>query len=367
MNCKERFKLVCSHQYPDRFPIDYVASASFDRKLRNYYGVSSESELLENLGCDFYYLSVRDISQNETSLPIYRGPILEFTETERVCPFGIRFRRGSYNWKFGADEVVQSPLQNADTERDVLSLKLPDPKWFDLEPLLRECQTYQEKVIIGGFWTAISGDAYRMMGFENYLANMIINPSLVKTLVDRLTDFYLQMNDRLFSVLKGKMDIFFMGNDFGTQNGLLFSKEMWRKYFYENYKKLISLAHSYKLKVMVHSCGAISELLDDMIEIGVDIIDPIQTTAVGMNPLELQRRFGGKIVFHGGIDTQNILPRGNTEQVNKHCEEILNYLGKDAGYIFVSCNNIQDDTPVKNVDTAYRVAREFKPKQVLHD
>ena len=360
MTSKERFMVVCEHRNPDRIPIDYMATAQADKKLKKYYGISSERDLLNKLGCDFYYLSVRDISQNETFLSIYRGPELDCTEAERTCPFGIRYRRTSYDWKFGADEAIRGPLQNATLPEDILKHPLPRPEWFDMEALSPECEEYADKVVICGFWTAILGNAYRMHGFENFLLNLAANEMLIKTLVDRLTDFYLELNDRLFSALKGKVQIFFMGNDFGTQNGLLFSREMWLDYYFDNYKKLIDLAHSHNLKVMAHSCGAISEILGDMIEAGVDIIDPVQTTADNMNPAALKEKFGDKIVFHGAIDTQQVLPMETPEGVYRHAVDTMHILGKHGGYIFASCNNIQSDTPVENIDAMYHAAREYK-------
>ena len=112
MNSKERFRRVCEHKKTDRFPIDYLAHPQADSKLKHYYGIETEDELLDKLGCDFYYLSCRDISQNESFLPFYKGPRLEITDTERVCPFGIRWRRGAYGSKFAVDEAIKGPLES---------------------------------------------------------------------------------------------------------------------------------------------------------------------------------------------------------------------------------------------------------------
>ena len=140
---------------------------------------------------------------------------------------------------------------------------------------------------------------------------------------------------------------------------------MWLDYYFDNYKKLIDLAHSYNLKVMVHSCGGISDILGDMIEAGADILDPVQTTAVGMEPRGLKERFGRRIVFHGAIDTQQVLPTETPEKVYQHAVDTMRILGKDGGYIFVSCNNIQSDTPVENINVMYKAAREYDSTPVL--
>ncbi|MHB9124469.1 MAG: uroporphyrinogen decarboxylase family protein [Armatimonadota bacterium] len=357
MISRERFEAVCGHARPDRFPIDYLAHPKADAALKAYYGLTTEEELLDKLECDFYYLSCRDISQNESCLPIYRGPKLAFTETERTCPFGIRWRRGAFAAKFSADEAIEGPFDISTTSREILSYNWPKPEWFDIEPLLAEAEKQKGRLVIGGFWSGIFGDSYRMMGFENFLLNMAINPDMINTLVGRMTDFCLALNDRLFSAMKGKMDIFFFGNDFGTQNGLLFSKPMWEECFFDNIRQLTDQAKSYDLRVMMHSCGGISEIIPYLIEAGVDILDPVQVTAGGMEPGRLAEDFGGEIVFHGGVDTQQVLPYGTAEEVASHAKEVMRTLGSKGGYIFAPSQILGTDIPVENIVAMYDIGR----------
>lgn len=354
---RERVFKALGHQSPDRVPINYVAKKELDKKLRAFYGIKTERELIDTLGCDFYFLSSRDISQNESFMPIYRGPKLIVTETERTCPFGIRFRREVRDDKFGADEAIEGPLKDAETPKDILAWQWPKPDWFDVEALLEEAELFSDKVIIGGYWSGIWGDSFRMHGFENFLVNLALKPELIRTLVNKMTDFYLELNNRTFEALKGKLDVYYFGNDFGSQNGLMLSKEMWLDFFYEPYKKLVDLAKAYDLKVMNHCCGSMVDLIDSFIELGIDIIDPVQITASGMEPHNLKEKYGNYLTFHGGVDTQQVMPQGTAEEVQDHVKNLINVLGKDGGYIMVSCNNLQVDTPVENVDAMYSTAR----------
>jgi uroporphyrinogen decarboxylase len=306
-------------------------------------------------------LSFRDISQNESHLPFYKGPELEMTENERRCPFGILYKRHAYNSKFAVDEAVQGPLEDAAIPKDILNHRWPEIGWFDVDTLQAECEMNKDRVIIGGMWTGILGDSYRMLGFQNFLMNMTMNPSLIKTLVDRMTEFYLELNNRVFSTLKGKIDIWFFGNDYAGQNGLLFSIEMFEDFFLDNIKKLTALAKSYDLKIMEHTCGAVSDLLPLFIEAGIDIIDPVQVTAKGMEPVLLKKQYGENIVFHGGIDTQQILPRCNPTTVHDHACDIMNKLGRGGGYIFAPSQILQSDIPEENIATMYQAAQDFKP------
>lgn len=360
MTSKERFAAACAHTNPDRVPINYLAQPDIDARIREFCGVTTERELLDTLGCDFYFVSCRDISQNETCFPIYRGPALPMTATERTCPFGIRFHRKAGAGKFAADETIRGPLESATTPAEILRHPWPKPEWFDMDPLVAECEQFSDKVIIGGFWSGIFGDSFRMHGYANFLLNMAVAPALIHTLVNRMTDFYLELNNRAFSALKGKLDVWFFGNDFGTQNGLMFSENMWREYFFPNIKRMTALAHSHGLKVMMHSCGGIRPLIGHLIEAGVDMLDPVQTTAVGMNPLALKQEFGDRLIFHGAIDTQRVLPTRSPDEVYAHGVEMIETLGPNGGYVYASCNSLQSDTPVANIAAMYKAAREHR-------
>lgn len=285
-------------------------------------------------------------------------------ENERVCPFGIRFNRHAGRAKFSVDEAIAGPLENATSPGEILSHPWPKAEWLDFSPMLAECDAHASRVIIGGMWTGILGDCYRMRGFETFLYDMAAEPDMVSALVDRMTEFYLELNDRAFSQLRGKIDVWYFGNDFGSQGGLIFSREMFQRYFLDNYRKLIRLAHHYGVKVMCHSCGAIIPLIPDLIEAGIDLLDPVQTTAAGMDPARLKREFGDKLVFHGGVDTQHVLPDRTPEQVYDHCRQLIQALGRDGGYVFGSSNSIMPGTPVANIDAMYCAARECIPAAV---
>ena len=357
MNSKDRFEYACKHIAIDRPPIDYLGHREVDHKLKNHLGLNTEEELLDYLGCDFFYLPSRDISQNEGFMLCYKGTRLEVREKERVCPFGIRWLRGAYDHKFMVDEAIAGPLESISTEQDILKHTWPKASEFDFSILESSCEAHADKVIVGGLWTGIMGDSYRLHGFQNFLLNMMMNPRLIKTLVDKVTDVYLELNDTLFSQLNKKLDVWFFGNDFGSQNGLLFSVEMWCEFFLDNIKQLTSLAHSHGLKVMMHSCGGISKLIPYLIDAGVDILDPIQVTARDMNIESLKKDFGDKIIFHGGIDTQQVLPGSTPDEVRSHVSETLRVLGKDGGYIFAPSQILGPDIPVENIIAAYQRAK----------
>lgn len=334
--------------------VDYLAERETDLRLRRAFGCQSEEELLDVLGAEFYYLPGRDVSQNEGFLPFYRGPQLPATDKERICPFGIRFSRGAYDSKFSVDHAVEGPLEKATCAKDVLAHRWPSRGDFDYEAIVEVAASHEDRIIVGGFWSGILGDVVRMFGFQRFLTDISLEPDLVHTLIDRVTDVYLDLNDKIFSLLKGKLDVFFFGNDFGTQNGLLMGRPMWQEFYAQNMRALCELAHSYDLAVMMHSCGAVAELIDDLVDVGVDILDPVQTSAAGMAPEPLARRFGGKIVFHGGIDTQHVLPTASPVDVEKHIDHVVTSFATAGGYIACGTQIYEMDIPVENLTALYR-------------
>ncbi|AQQ70091.1 methylcobalamin:coenzyme M methyltransferase [Limihaloglobus sulfuriphilus] len=357
MSSKERFAAALSHREPDRVPIDYLASPQADAAVKKYYDINTETELLDILGSDFYYLSCRDISQNESCLPFYRGSRAKIDGERRICPFGIEWQRGAYDSKFAVDDSIQGPLKNAQSESDILEYSWPEVSEFDFSAFGSEIEANRGRVIVGGFWSGILGDCYRMMGFENFLLNIALKPDMVKTLINRMTDFYLEMNNSLFTLFKGKIDIWFFGNDFGSQSGLLFSREMIEEFFVPGIRVLSDNAKSHGLNVMMHSCGAISEVVPMFIDAGVEIIDPVQVTAVGMDPQSLKDSCGDKVTFHGGIDTQHLLPNEDAQRVYAESRRIIDIMSAGGGYIFAPSQILGGDIPAENIDAMYRAAR----------
>ena len=349
-----------------KLPIDYLAHPETDARLRKHLGVTTENELLDALGSDFFYLPGRDISQNEGFLPFYKKrDSLAMSATERTCPLGIRWQRGAYDSKFAVDEALAGPFGNPMvSSREILDYPWPRAEDFDFSPLIDVAERNRDRTRIGGLWTGIMGDSYRMHGFENFLLNLAMNPDIVHTLIDRMTEMYLELNNAYFSTLKGNLEIWFFGNDFGSQESLLMSVDMWADYFYDNIRKLCALAHSYGLRVMMHSCGAIRELIPLLIEAGVDILDPIQVTAKGMEPDTLATEFGGRITFHGGIDTQRVLPTATPGDVTDHVRHTVATLGATGRYIFAPSQILGPDIPVENIAAMYRAARALNTERV---
>ncbi|UCG06806.1 MAG: hypothetical protein JSV83_23390, partial [Desulfobacterales bacterium] len=206
--------------------------------------------------------------------------------------------------------------------------------------------------------TAQFKPAMYLRGIEKLLLDLTLNPVFVEALTQRLTDYYLEYNEKIFRKANGKIDIFFMGDDFGTQEGMFLSKEMWRKFFKPGFKKFIEQAHSYGIKVMHHTCGSVVELIPEFIECGLDILQSLQPRAKGMDLKKIKREYGNDIAFQGGIDIQDTMPFGTVEQVKDDVKRTIETLGPGGGYILCTSHNLQADTPIENILSMYETALE---------
>lgn len=188
----------------------------------------------------------------------------------------------------------------------------PDPS-KNINP--EECKKVVEGALEGYpvmavLWSAHFQDSCSAFGMETALVKMMMEPEMYRAVIDRITEFYLQANEIFYSATKGKVHAVLIGNDFGSQTGLMLSPEAIREFVIPGTRKLVQQAKSYGLKVIHHSCGAIYDIIPDLIECGVDVIHPIQALAKGMDPYKLKKDFGDKISFCGGVDAQNLLVMG---------------------------------------------------------
>ena len=360
MNSRDRVLTALKHEEPDRVPCDYWGSPETTDNLYSHLNIESYELLLRKLSVDVRYVK----------------PSYECTEF-REQPDGSLHRRcsdGKYIdiWgivrkkisigKSNYLEVEESPLANAATVKEVADYKFPNPDNFDYQSMVGKCQRYKDYAIIctGDRLTtraSIFKMAMYLRGMENLLMDLAINPRIVEALINKLLEFHLEHNRRIFEEASDKVDIFMLGDDFGTQDGPMISRDMFCKLFKPALKKLIDLGHKFGLKVMLHSCGSIKLLIPEFINIGLDILNPIQTKAKNMDPKELKKEFGSDLCFHGSVDVQTVIPFGTLGEVKKEVKKSIDALASGGGFILSPTHNIQPDAPVENITALYETAQ----------
>ncbi len=348
MTPRERVLTALQHQTPDRVPWDYWAGPEVSARLREHYQVPTQDALLARLGVDLRYVTG----------PSYAGQEFRtFADGTVEDLWGVRRRtmqvtRGPYQWQYRHAEV--SPLAGAATVADIDGYRhWPSPDWWDYSAVARECAQYPDWAVVNAGdrldRTAQFKPMMYLRGMEQAYIDLVWNPEIVDAIVGHIREYFLEYNRRVFGAAAGGIDIFMMGDDFGTQAGLMMGRETWRRFFKPGLSRTIALAHQYGIRVMHHTCGSVVELIPDFIDCGLDILQSLQPRARGMELAALKREFGRDISFHGGVDIQETLPAGTPDDVGEMVRGLLAGGRDGGGFIISTAHNIPPETPTANI------------------
>jgi uroporphyrinogen decarboxylase len=201
-----------------------------------------------------------------------------------------------------------------------------------------------------------------LRGFEDWFCDFALNAKALAALFDVVLEVTLQVARRELEAVGRDVDIVICADDLGTQQGLLVSYDDYRRHIKPRHQKYFQQIHDLSpAKLLFHSCGSLAAVIPDLIDIGVDILNPVQVTAAGMDPVELKRRYGARLTFWGAMDTQQVLPRGTVAEVRRMGEERIEQLGERGGFVLAACHNLQPDVPLENVLAMFRHARDYAP------
>ena len=355
MTSKERVLTAVHLAEPDRVPIDLLPNRWVEERLHHDLGTHTHRELLERLRCDV--VDLRGVVD-----PIYRGPV----PFSRDLGDGVRqnlwgWRQKTVQTATGPEEqFVEFALDQATTIEELQQHRWPSPDWFDFSEISARLDDWKDFAVMASGPSVFQHPTF-LRRIDNLLMDMAVAPEMAHWLMDQFTDFYLAFYDRMLTAAQGKIDILRTADDMGMQHSLFISPEMFRTFVKPRVKKLADLAHSHGVKFMFHSCGAIQPLIDDLIEIGVDILDPLQAAAEGMEPQVLKETYGTRICLHGGICTQYLLPNGTPEEVRSEVKRRIAIFGKGGGYILSPCHVLQNDVPTANIVAMVDAALEVRP------
>lgn len=341
MTPRERVLTAVGRERPDRTPADYKAEPEVNRAMMARLEVDSYEDLLRRLEIDIRRLEPRYVG------PEYR----QFEGGVFEDYWGIRSKHlkadhGSY------DMHVETPLWSARSVADMEAHPWPTPDIFDYSVMREQCRRYEGHAVMYEGADLFTRPCI-LRNMENVMFDMVERPDMAHYLFDRFTTFYCEDITRALEATDGGFDVYCEWSDYGTQRALLMSIPMFREFLAPYLKRMIDHCHAAGLKFMAHSCGAIRPLIPDLIELGIDILDPIQVAAEGMDPAGLKRDFGGRLAFHGGVCTQRTLPFGTTDEVRAAVLDRVATLGRGGGYILASSHDLSADTPPDNVLAMY--------------
>ena len=365
INSRKRVLMSLDHQEPDRVPLDLggINNTSMHLKI--------ETALKQRLGFEGGEPEIRAVNQQVTvaderilehfgvdTRTIYfeeDRPWLQVDEEVFEDQWGLLYKLnpdGNYY------NFCGHPLSEAKTVKDIEAYQFPDPRAeVRVEGLVERAESYKGEycLIMEGMREPVFGTSSWLRGHTQFYMDMVANKSMVNTLLDRMLEHYIELNDFLLERLGPYLDVVKVGDDLGTQNNLIISPAMYREFIKPRQKALYEhIKKKGGCKVLLHSCGAIRDIIPDLIEIGVDALNPVQTTAQGMDPAGLKREFGKDITFWGGgIDTQHILPFGSPEEVKQEVRKNLEIFKPGGGYVFAQIHNLMPEVPLDNIFAMY--------------
>lgn len=370
MTSRERVLMSLNHEEPDRVPIDIGSTANnftagLFMKLLSHYNVTTPSiiprpdesapyyndELMEKMGGDFRHVFLMP-SKKHSYEPDANG----ITTNE----WGIAKREVN-----GMRQQISSPLANATTIAEIGSFDWPDPDEDARYKGLREraemlYQTTGCAIAARAVSHGIFELSWETRGMESFLVDLAMEEDIAFALLDKITELQIRMYTNYLKECGQYIHVVQTADDYGTQNGPIMSREMFCKHIKPRRKKLNDAIrkNAPNAKIFHHTCGSVVDLIDDFIEIGVDILNPVQPYAAGMDSAELKRRFGNRICFHGGIDEQRALPVSK-EAIDMELKARIKAMAAGGGYIIGPTSNIQDDTSLENVLYYIEKAKEY--------
>jgi uroporphyrinogen decarboxylase len=346
MNHKDRFFATIHYQKVDR-PASWLGLPvpSAEAGLMKYFGTTGIDQLREVIDDDIYPIGVP-----------YNYP----PSNHIACAFN--FAKVSH-LDTPDERTLTAPgfFEDYSGVADVEKFDWPDPSnYLDSEESRRRVAAAPDnRIKMGILWSAHFQDACAAFGMEQALMVMLTNPEMFCAVIDRITDFYLKANELFYESTKGMLDAVLIGNDFGSQTCLMVDPDNIRKYVFPGTRKLIQQAKSYGLTVMHHSCGSIFPVIQDLSDLGADIIHPIQALAKDMDAPNLKKHFEGKVAFCGGVDAQNLLVNGTPEDVSRKIME-LKELFPTGLVISPSHEAILPDIAPANIDSMFQAINNRK-------
>ena len=368
MTPRERLRAALEHREPDRVPIDIGGSYATGinivayEALKRHLGLESETvvasrrsqiamveeDIRRRLAIDTYPLFPRAPEGSEVIYP--DGSYRDEWGVLRRKPEG-----GHYY-------VVEAPLAGEISLADLSSFPWPDahdPGYLrGLAEEDRKARQETDYALILSLPVGFVHQSQFMRGYEAWLMDLVLEPSRAEALMDHILEIHLAIIGRMLEAVEGDVDVVLYADDVAFQDRLMVSPELYGRLIKPRQQRLMQFIKAKtRAKILYHTCGAVYPLIGDFIEIGVDILNPIQTTAHGMDIRRIKGKFGGDLCFWGGIDTQHLLPHGSPQEVASATQEVIACLGQGGGYVLSAANNIQADVPPQNILAMIDAAR----------
>lgn len=375
MNSRERVVTALSHKEPDKVPIELNGGANSSLTKNAYINLRKFLGLKEDEDINISWLTMGSVRSKEDLLEIYevdtRSVYLQPSKKYKLKflndgsfydTFGARWRPASYYY-----DVVERPLADMDSISGLKSAKWEDP--YD-ETIIQGVKEYAKDLyynsdfcLVGDFHTLgpFEGGCY-LRGFENFLMDLHINKKFAQALLDKLTEHCIAKWDVFLNEVGEYVQVVCQGDDIGMQESLYVKPEMYRSLIKPLHKRIYDFIKTKtRAKILMHSCGSVYDVISDLIEIGVEVLNPVQRSAAKMDIKRLKEEFGDDISFWGGgIDVQKQLPFYTPEKIDVEIKKTIEIMAPGGGFVFFPTHNIQPDVSPKNIDQMFRSVIKYR-------
>ncbi len=366
---RARVLAALAHEMPDRVPMDLGATPDSTiilpgyERLKSHMGVAASPARLVN----------RMMQAVAVDEPVLRALDIDMRGVYPSAPPPLSLAENRYRDEWGVERVrpagalyydqVSYPLSAEITERDIARYPWPDPddpvRTRGVGETVRRIQTDTECAVVLNLPSAFVHTSQYLRGFEDWYMDLASNRRLLGCLFDAVMEVNLRICQNLLKAAGDGVDVVFTADDLGFQGGLMMAPDVYRDMIKPRHRRYLQAIHEMtSAKILFHTCGSVVDIMDDLIEVGVDILNPVQVSAAGMDAATLKQRWGDRLCFWGGIDTQNLLPRGSVEDVKAGVDRQIGILGRDGGYVLGAVHNIQPDVPPENVVAMFHHARD---------
>ena len=351
MTPQERILATLDRQPVDRIPIDVWLTPEVCAALKAHVGEQDEWTLYQKLGVD----------KIVWIFPGYEADHFDPNSGGERDLWGVPLKN-VHSGQATYQEFGEGPLAAYDNPAQLDDYPLwPDPDKFNYAAAKKAAERARALGFATiGPWISHFEIYCHMRGMENALMDVLSEPDFLNATLDRIEGIQTTMLERHLATIGDLEDIVFISDDMGTQAGLLVSLEAWHQFFRPRLVRWVEIVHRHGKKVLFHTDGAVGELVPHLIDAGIDILNPIQHICPGMERAALKRNFGDRVVFHGGVENQHVLPFGTVDEVRHEVETCLQTLGAGGGYIPCSCHNIQAGSPVENVIAMIETVQNWK-------
>jgi uroporphyrinogen decarboxylase len=374
MDRRTAFATILNHQEPDRVLVDYgkhIGSfhSNVYEQIKAHMGVQSETKILDRmaqnvvldeeicqkLGIDFRWVVPNWVGVRDIEIDGEPGYIDMWQTPHKWTEVG-------YYYAIHSSPFIKETL----TLEDIESFDWPNPNNPDMFTGLKEQAQYwyeNTDYVVGadGIKVGILQTASQLRGYDKLFLDFALNPEITHAFLDRISAIINEMYRQYLKVVGPYVQVVVITDDQGTQNSLMVSPKMFREFIKPRLKSLVdTIKETADVKVLMHCDGAILKIIPDLIEIGVDILNPIQTVVKDFDDTQkLKTQFGNQICFHGGIDVQQVMVSATVQEMQQEVRRRIHDLGTSGGYIIAPCHNINVDIPVENTLAMFEAAHEF--------